>query len=514
MDSSSHRMPSRRAFLRAVGATGAALAFARHASIAATSAAGFASSSDTTTDVTFMSATRLAQLIREKKISALEATRAYLKRIDAVNPKINAVVALCAERALDEARAADAALAKGQIKGALHGVPFTAKDSLETAGVVSTAGTLGRKAYVPGLDATVIARVRAAGAILLGKSNTPEFTLGGGGRGTYNLVYGQTFNPYNTAHSPAGSSGGAGAIVASGGAAFDIGSDFGGSIRSPAHVNGIAGIKPTTGRVPRTGHVPGYGGPFDAYQELGPLARRVEDLITIMGLLAGPDEDDPVAAPVPLGSAAEVGLKKLRVAFYTDNKVSAPTPETVAAVKAAVKALEPLVASVTEDFHDGDADGGEIRSAYVAADGGAWFQRMLEAHGTTQASPGLARRITGKVLPAPEFTLLAEKQDAVRSRLLGWFQKYDVIVCPVNASPAALLDLTADPAGRSGSGGSGYTSIYNLTGWPATVVRAGASPDGLPIGVQVVARPWRDDVSLAVAAAIEAATGGWKRPAI
>jgi amidase len=510
-------MSTRRAFLRSAGVAGAAFALLRSAprSLAAASPS-FLTSTDPSTEVTFMSAVRLAQLIREKKLSAVEATKAYLDRIEKVNGALNAVVTLCAERALEEARAADSALASGRLFGALHGVPFTIKDSLETAGVVSTAGTLGRESYVPGVDATVVARLRAAGAILIGKSNTPEFTLGGGGRGTYNLVFGQTYNPYNTKHSPAGSSGGAGAIVAAGGSAFDIGSDFGGSIRGPAHANGIAGIKPTTGRVPRTGHLPGYGGPFDAYQELGPMARRVEDLIAIMDLISGPDFEDPVAAPVPLGRAADVDLKKLRVAYYTDNKVAKPTAETIAAVRFAVRAITPAVASVTEDFHDGDAEGGPIRSAYVGADGGAWFQRMLDASGTKQASPGLARRITGKVLPAPEFTLLAEKQDAVRSRLLSWFSNYDVIVCPVSATPADLLDESTPPATPAGGGGGGssFNSIYNLTGWPSVVVRAGTAPDGLPIGIQVVAHPWRDDVALAVAQAIEASTGGWKRPAI
>jgi amidase len=235
-------------------------------------------------------------MIRERKISSSELVDLCLRQIDAVNPKINAVVALCADRARAEAKAADAKTAKGESLGPLHGVPFTIKDSLETEGVITTAGSLGLKSFLPKKDATVVARLRRGGAILLGKSNTPEFTLGGGTRGTYNLVYGQTNNPYNTAHSPRGSSGGAAAIVAAGGSPFDIGSDFGGSIRSPAHACGIVGLKPTTGRVPRTGHWPGYGGAFDLYQQLGPLARWVEDMVTILPILSGPDfRDAPFA---------------------------------------------------------------------------------------------------------------------------------------------------------------------------------------------------------------------------
>src|SRR5882724_7470296 len=215
---------SRRKFVQAAALGTAALALAPRLSSTASAAGSEPVSTDGTEDPIFMSATKLAGLIRTKKISSVEATKAYLARIAAVNGKINAVVTLVSDRALLEAGEADAALAKGNLKGPLHGVPFTIKDSLETSGILSTTGTLGRKNYVPGKDATVVARVRAAGAILLGKTNTPEFTLGGGDRGTYNLVFGQTLNPYNLAHTPRGSSGGAAAIVSSGGSAFDIGS--------------------------------------------------------------------------------------------------------------------------------------------------------------------------------------------------------------------------------------------------------------------------------------------------
>ena len=498
---------SRRGFLRR--AAYGAVAFSTLSRWGATAgfAAGSAPSATDQHPLT-MSAVRLAEQIRTKRLSAVEVTQAYLQRIAEVNPKLNAVVTLCAERALEEAREADQALARGQLKGPLHGVPFTLKDSLETAGVVSTTGTLGRRQFIPGHDATVAARVRAAGAILLGKTNTPEFTLGGGARGTYNLVFGQTYNPYNLAHTPRGSSGGAGAIVAAGGSAFDIGSDFGGSIRSPAHACGITGIKPTLGRVPRSGHVPGYGGAWDSYQELGPMARRIEDLALITELISGADFLDPVAADVPFDDYRQVDLRRLRVAYYFDNQVVSPTAETRAAVSTALRALEGSVASIQEDFHGGDGPWNELREKLLNADGGAWRQRMLARHGTSQASPGFAEGIRGQTIPSPAFTALVEQQDALRSRLLTWLQSYDVILCPTNAFPAPAL---ANPV----PGAAGYTSIYNLTGWPAVVVRAGTAPaEGLPIGVQVIAQPWREDVALAVAAKIEAATGGYQPPAI
>jgi amidase len=458
------------------------------------------------------SATHVARMIRDKQLSAVDAVQMCYARIDAVNPKINAVVAMCRERALAEAQEADAMLAAGNNKGPLHGVPFTVKDSFDTAGVVSTGGTLGRKNYVPGKDATVVARARAAGAILLGKTNTPEFTLGGGARGTYNLVYGQTFNPYNIAYSPAGSSGGAGAIVAAGGAFFDIGSDYGGSIRGPAYNNGIAGIKPTFGRVPRTGHIVGYGGPFDNFQETGPMARRVEDLALLLPLLAGPDNSDAAMAPVPLGDPAKVEVKKLRVAYYTSDGTTDPTPEIQALVKQCVGYFKDLGCRVTEDKPPKMKELSEARQKFSGANDADHLRRMLQKHGSMQASPGL--RLSGELLPSADFTRWCEVMDSIKSEQLAWFEKYDLIVCPANAKPPQRVppEFVRPP----GSGGGGYTSQYNTTGWPAGVVRAGTSTEepGLPLGIQVVGQPWRDDVVLAAMAHIEKQTGGWKMPPI
>lgn len=467
----------------------------------------YAGSGELSSDWIDWSATELARAIQSGKVSSVELVTAYYKRIDQVNPKINAVVMECRERAFEEAQAADAALARGEISGPLHGVPFTLKDSIETEGVITTAGTMGFKNNIPKQDATVTARLRAAGAVLLGKTNTPEFTLGGGNRGTYNDVYGQTNNPYNLAHTPRGSSGGAGAIVASSGSAFDIGSDFGGSIRSPAHACGVFGLKPTSGRVPRTGHWPGYGGMFDAYQQLGPLSRYVVDAATILPIIAGPDYRDAAIHPAPLGDPATVDLSGLKVAFYTDNQVVTPIPEIQAMVRAGARSMAAVGADVVEDFHGGDPVGNEVRGALTRCDGGAWLQRLLDIAGTQQASVGLAGRLGGPSLECSEITRLLEEQDALRSRMIHWFQKYDVILCPANAFPAPAH---ARPVPRS----AGYTSIYNITGWPAGVVRGGASDSGLPLGLQIVGRPWREHVVLAVASYLEKELKGWVRPQI
>ncbi len=458
-------------------------------------------STDPSTELIFMSATHLAQVIREKKASSLDVVKAYLAQIEKVNPKLNAVVQLCAERALAEARQMDALLAKGSVKGPLHGVPMTIKDSFDTAGVVSTGGTLGRKDFVPGRDATVVARVRDAGAILLGKTNTSEFTMS---FKTTNLVYGITRNPYNPNHQPGGSSGGPAAMVASGGAAFEIGSDFGGSVRYPAHCCGIAGIKPTTGCVPRTGHIVDYGGYFDSYQQVGPLARRVEDLKLILPIIAGPDYIDAAIVPMPLGNSDTVNIRGLRVAFYMQNGIDDCQPAVQQVVRSCAGIMKEAGAQVSEATPPMLKEIVELRPKLLAADGRAWMKRLIQRAGTRQVSPEIA--VDAPQTTAAEFRRLAEVFDEYRSALHGFLDNFDLILCPPCHMPAPPIDMPPFL--------DTYTIAYNLTGWPGAVVRAGASADGLPIGIQIVGRPWTEHVVLAAAAHIESQTGGWKKPAI
>jgi amidase len=457
-------------------------------------------------ELIYASATALAKAIRQKEVSSTEVVEACLARIEQVNPQLNAVVQLRAEAALDEARAADTALARGDLKGPLHGVPMTLKDSIDTAGVITTGGTLGRKSAVPKQDATVAARLRQAGAILLGKTNTPELTLGGE---TDNLVYGRTNNPYNPTLIPGGSSGGAAAVVAAGGSPFDLGSDTGGSIRQPAHFCGVAGLKPTSGRVPRTGHIISYDmGALDSMTQIGPIARFVEDLVLILPLIAGVDWRDPGIIPMPLGDPGAVNLKALRAAFYTDNGIVSPTPETVSVVQTAVAALTDAGAALEENRPAEVATTGGLWLQLAVADGSAWVHRLLDEAGTTESHPLLKNRFLNReAVPTGEFTAMLTQLDRVRSAMLAFMENYDLIICPVNAFPAM-------PHGQVSAKGDGYTytRIYNLTGWPAVVVRGGSSPEGLPIGVQIVGRPWREDVVLAVARYLEQVLGGWQRP--
>ena len=455
------------------------------------------------------SAKSIAAAIRHRRVSAVEIVQAHLDRIAQVNPKLNAVVRLCADRALDEAANADTTLARGDAVGPLHGVPMTLKDSLDTQGVVTTGGTAGRRDFIPDEDATITARLRAAGAILLGKTNTPELTWSGE---TDNTVYGRTNNPFDLERSPGGSSGGAAAIVSACGSPFDIGSDTGGSIRAPAHLTGIAGIKPNSGRVPRTGHIIAYTmGAVDSYTQNGPMARYVEDLALILPIISGPDWIDPSIIAMSLGDPADVDLNSLRVAFYTDPPgFIAPAQDTRDTTLAAVNALTNTVASIEEAIPQALSRVPELNDRSSEGDGGAGTRRLLNKIGATDISPRLAKWLDEtNLISTEEFTKTLEDLDQYRSDMIQFMRDFDVIVSPTTAQPA-------QPHGEYSKerGYAIYTHPYNLTGWPATVVRCGTSSEGLPIGVQVVARPWREDVSLAVAAFLESALGGWQKPPI
>ena len=459
-------------------------------------------------ELIYASAVTLARRIRDKEVSATEVVDAHLKRIEEVNSTLNAVVQPAADRARAEAQAADAALARGEVKGPLHGVPMTIKDSLDTEGIISTGGTMGRASFIPEEDSAVVARLRSAGAILLGKTNTPELTLAGE---TNNLVYGQTNNPYDPSRTSGGSSGGAAAIIAAGGSPLDMGSDTGGSIRLPAHFCGIAGLKPTSGRVPRTGHIISFGlGAVDSLTQNGPLARYVEDLALTLPIIAGVDARDPAIVPMPLGDPGAVDLKSLRVAVHTDNGIMTPTAETVDAVNRAAAALADIGVSVREDLPEAIPGSAGLSERLSGGDGRAWVRRLLERWGTSDVHSWLRQRLDDtEPMEVAEYTALLEEVDRFRSAMHTFIQDYNVILCPVCAFAAQPHGFTLNEENRKGFS---YTGNYNITGWPGAVVRGGTSDDGLPIGVQVVARPWREDVALAVAQYLETALGGWQRP--
>lgn len=460
-------------------------------------------------ELIFASASEIARRIRDREISAVEVTEMHLARIDEVNPALNAVVTRCDETALARAREADAAMANGKPVGPLHGVPVTIKDAFDTAGVRSTAGTRGRAQYIPSVNATGVERLLAAGAILIGKTNTSELTLF---YETDNLLFGRTSNPYDLLRSPGGSSGGAAAIVAAGGSPLDLGSDTGGSIRLPAHFCGVAGLKPTAGRVPRTGLIVPGGVPVDALTQIGPIARYVDDLALVLPILSGVDWWDHSVIPMDFPDPEYARIHDLKVAFYTDNGEVAASAEVAAVVKECARVVAEAKAKITEARPPGIEKSRSLFRRIFNSGGGAWVHRILETLGTTEVSPYLNwvknddDKAQGK---ASDVTTLMSELEAFRRELLGFMKEYDVILAPAHASAALPHgELTS----AENSPGFSFSQTYNLTGWPSVVVRAGTSGQGLPIGIQVVARPWREEVALAVARRIEQSLGGWQPP--
>ncbi|MGD0223830.1 MAG: amidase [Terriglobia bacterium] len=455
----------------------------------------------------YKSATAMAEAIRMKRISAHELVRDCLGRIEEVNPRLNAVVQVVPERALNDARDADQALARGDAIGPLHGVPFTLKDAIETKGVICTGGTEGRSHYVPHEDAVVVKRLREAGAILLGKTNCPEL---GWAWEADNLIYGRTNNPYDLNLSPGGSSGGESAIIAAGGSPFGLGSDAGGSVRFPAHCTGIASIKPTSGRVPRTGHFPGPGGLLDALWQIGSLARYVEDLALVLPVISGVDEQDPAIVPMSLGDPRAIDLGRLRVAFHTDNGIVAASVDIGEVVKKAAVVLAEAGVTVEELRPPAIEQTYEIYLGLFTADGGAGIESLLKEVGTCRVHPLMQRVLELQHQGAKsvaELGAVVGRWDALRREMLSFISNYDVLLCPVCSFAGMAHGSTYDRLSSFS-----YTMTSNLTGWPAAVVRGGTTQEGLPLGVQIVARPWREDVALGVAQFLQEALGGWQRP--
>lgn len=420
-------------------------------------------------------AIRQAQAVREREVSAAELVAAHIERLDALQPLLRAMLHVRRAAAQEEARAADAALARGEPAGAMQGVPFTVKDNIDTAGVETLMGVREPAGRVPGRDAVVAARLRAAGAILLGKT---AIVSPHAGFGSDELMHGRVANPYDLRRSPGGSSGGEAAVVAACGSACGLGNDSGGSLRTPAHFCGLATLKPTAGLVPMTGDDGALG---DPRTQTGALARSVADVAAITALIAGPDPRHPEVAPVAVGDPAAVPLPGLRVAVLADNGVVAPSVEVAATLASAGAALREAGLSVRDEPHP---SGGHELTLRV------WMSYR------------------GEIGSEQLYNLLAE-WDAYRARMLEWFTTADVVLCPVYDRPALLPNEQVE---QDDDLGLSYTTPYSLTGWPCAVVRCGTSAAGLPIGVQVVAHPWHDHVALAVAGVLERESGGWMPP--
>jgi amidase len=453
-----------------------------------------------------LTALGLARLIREKTLSVREVVQMHLERLDAVNPGLNAVVQFDPAGSLLAADRADALLREGHPVGPLHGVPFTVKDCLEMAGWISTSGTPGRAAFRPKESATVVRRLETAGAIVIGRTNCAELCFS---FETDNPIYGRTNNPYDLALTPGGSSGGEAAAIASGISAFGVGSDAGGSVRIPAHFCGLAGIRPTTGRVSGAGFFPAMHGLLEITNAIGPIARSVDDVATVLGIIGGVDLRDPLTQPMPATMPpSEIG--GLRVGILETNGVVPPTDETRYALAAAAKALGDAGCAIDIYSPAGMADLAELFVLLYGADSGAAIHKMLALSGTSAAGPALSQFLdvlaTIRLSVADVMTMIDRWSELRRSMARIWAD-FDLILSPVNAQPAFRHGETF-----AALNSFSYTYCISLLGWPAATVRAGASAAGLPIGVQIIAPPWRDDLALAGARIIERALGGYRPP--
>ncbi len=430
----------------------------------------------------------LIKSLQRREITSQNIVEAHLHQIENVNPTLNAVVQLTADTAMAEAEKADTAFASGKETRPLHGIPFTVKDWIETKGVICAAGYEERKDFVPQKDATVVARLRAAGAILLGKSNV----------GSNNRVYGKTFNPYRINYSPAGSSSGEAAIIASGGSPLGLGSDSGGSIRQPAHCCGIVGLRPTTGRVPLTGHYPPIIPMNDPRTQIGPMARYVEDLALVLPIISGADWQDTSVIPMPIHDLERVELGALKCAFYADNDKESPTEDTVKTFNTVIEMLRNEDVTLAEAMPNCLGSVEELTLDY-------WRRSESEDLNSWQPDGGFDPENKGP-MQGEEVEKHLFYWDKFRREMLSFIEQFDVIITPASNSPAV-------PHGQA-EGSLGYMLPYSLAGYPCVVVRGGTSVKGLPIGVQVISRPWREDVALAVASVIEDRLGGWVRPSI
>ena len=468
-------------------------------------------------DLTFLSAVCMAEQIREKRLSPVELVEAHLTRIQELNSKLNAFVQVDAEGARQQALLAEAAVRDGRELGVLHGVPLSIKSSIEVAGLGWEAGTKLRAGVRGERDAPLVARLRQAGAIILGVTNAPELLMAWE---TDNLLYGRTNNPWDLTRTPGGSSGGEAAAIAAGLSAGGVGSDGGGSIREPAHFSGICGLKPTPGRIPATGHFPASVGPFALLGVAGPMARNMDDLKILFEVMQGPDDGDPSAAPVPLRWPAADDLKRIRVGYFEDDGRTPVTPETRAAVRTAAGALRRAGFQVEPFRPEGLELARRLWWQLFGIAGGMVLGPMTKGR-EGDLSPMLKEFSTG-VAAQPSHTgqsLLDTwmQRDELRMKIFAQMRDYPVLLCPVASIPAFRHgERSWQVEGKTVRylDAWSYTEWFNLLGTPAAVVPVGKSPEGLPIAVQIVAHPWEEELVISVAAALEAQCGRYPHPDI
>jgi Asp-tRNA(Asn)/Glu-tRNA(Gln) amidotransferase A subunit family amidase len=468
-------------------------------------------------ELAFLSAVSLAQKVREKQLSSVEVVEAHLQRIEQLHRKLNAFVEVNADGALRRARRADEALGRGAQPGPLQGIPLSIKSSIDVEGLRSETGSRLRAGYRAARDAPLVSRLKNAGAIILGTTNCPELLMAWE---TDNRLYGRTRNPWDLSRTPGGSSGGEAAAIASGCSAGGVGSDGGGSIRVPAHFVGICGLKPTPGRIPATGHFPPSLGPFALLGVVGPMARTVGDLKLLFETMHGPDDGDPSSAPIPIRWPAVEELKKLRIGYFEDDGCTPVTAETRSAVRAAAEALAGAGFEVQPFRPQGLDQARHLWWQLFRIAGSMLLDPMIEGR-EDELSPILKQFASRSSAEPPHTarTLLQTwmMRDSLRAKVFEQMRAFPILLCPVAALPAfrhGERSWKIDGKTVDYLDAWSYTAWFNLLGMPAAAVPVCQSREGLPIGVQISARPWQEEVVLAMAEVVERECGGWKPPPI
>ena len=457
-------------------------------------------------ELAFMSAVELAQSIRDKKVSSLEATENFFQRIDQLDSQLHSYLTLCQDQALADARAADAAVRQGVELGPLHGVPISIKDLETTKGVVTTMGSAVFKDRVPDMDSIVVERVKAAGAIILGKTNTPEFGQSGT---TENKLGEPCRNPWNTERTPGGSSGGAAAALAAGLCTLSMGTDGGGSVRIPASFTGLFGIKPTQGRVPRFG---GYGRPSaNHFSQSGPITRTVADSALLLQVIAGPDTRDitSIREPAPDFSAnLGAGVNGMRLAWSSDLGYAAVDAEVVDITKQAAMKFIGLGANM-DDAKLKLEDPFETFWNVFSTAAYTSYGHLLEEHRDDLSDIGLMSIEHGQQTTGADMSRAIYEVDRLGRRMEEFFDNFDLLLTPTMAVPAFPIDQrpgviggkTVDPFW----GFLPFTYPINISGQTAASIPCGYSSDGMPIGLHIIGPKGSEAKVLQACAAFEAA---------
>ncbi len=456
-------------------------------------------------ELTRLSLSEAAHLVRAGRLSPVELTQAHLERIAALDGRINSFITVLAEQALEQARQAAADLQRGRRPnggplGRLHGLPLAIKDNIETAGVRTTAGSLFFRDYIPSQDAVVVARLKAAGAILLGKTNLHEIALG---LTSDNPHFGTCHNPWNLACVPGGSSGGSAAALAAHFCLGALGSDTGGSIRVPAALCGVVGLKPTFGRVSLRGVIP-LSWNLD---HVGPMARRVEDVAVLLQVIAGYDPDDPTSKLVAVDDYRAYlrrGVAQWKIALAEGEYFQANHPAVTQAVQAAAQVFESLGARVEPleipYLHQTALANGLM----VVSDAAAYHAERLQERPQNFGPDVLQRLQIGAGLPLAEYIRLRRTQVEIRRHFERLFERYDLLLLPTTPIPAPPIQ--GAEALELARQLTRYTAPFNLSGLPAISLPCGFTDEGLPIGLQIVAAHWNEARLLRAASAYEQAT--------